>query len=537
MQRLARLAVLLLTVPLGAAQVSVSSSQLELFADTSGFFTLAQTPAGSALLYYDPVNFPNLGTTHTVFNLDGSAVDLQSANPVLIPVTASGSGLGANITMAKHLGAAGGGLDYGSTWTIVSDPHTGAGSGFIQIYNWVTNHKTTPAQVGLRLELDVELIDSSHDDAPLSIDNGLTTYSANTLLQAIADPIPSDWWTFDQLPASTFSAQGVTWGNGFGLPATQPDAVEFTHWDEVSNTGQYTPSNQVGTPFSSYARQDTAVVLWYTNSGQASGNNYTVQPGQTLAWVTYYGLNSTTPGATPTTYVTYTPTPSASPTPTISPTHTISPTWTVSPTISPTWSITQTYTVSPTFSVSPTQSQTFTSSPTSTITASFSASPTPTPTPSITASFSASPTVTATPSFSASPSVSPTRTASPTPSITRTATISPTHTVSPTVTETPLPDLILSPKDPNPNPSNGSGTWIPYVLSRDAEVNIRVYTVAGETVRDLDPFDASQGANEEFWDERNHAGARVASGIFIGRIVARAAGQEREAWIKMAVAR
>jgi hypothetical protein len=61
--------------------------------------------------------------------------------------------------------------------------------------------------------------------------------------------------------------------------------------------------------------------------------------------------------------------------------------------------------------------------------------------------------------------------------------------------------------------------------------------VAGELVRSLDPFPGAWGANEQFWDERNNAGARVASGIFIGHIAAEAGGQSDDAWIKIAVAR
>jgi hypothetical protein len=529
-------AALFLSLPLAAAQVAVSSTQLRLFADTSAFWCLNSTSSGADLLYYDPIGSPGISTTRQVFNLDGTPVDLGGGDPVLVPVTASGGGLGANITMAKHYGSASGGIDYGTTWTIVADPHTGAGTGYAQIYSWVTNHKSTDAQVGYRLELDIQLIDASHDNAFLSTDDGLTSYDRNTIIQAITAPVPSDWWTYDAVPP-TLKARGVTWGNSVGLPATQPDAIEFCHWDEVAGIAFYQPHPEPGRLFNTYTRQDTAVVLWYTNTGQALGNNYTVAPGQTLAWVTYYGIDPSPLGASPTPYMSYTPTPTLTPTPTISPTFTISPTWTVSPTISPTHSITPTFSISPTFTVSPTISPSFTVSPTFTATPTFSHSPTVTPTPTQTPTYSDSPTFTATPSFSHSPTVTPTWTPTSTPTITLSATISPTFSVSPTETATPLPDLILTPKSPNPNPSDGTGVWLPYLLSRDAQVNIRIYTVAGEPVRDLDPFHGIWGANEEFWDERNKAGARVASGIFIGHIVARAGGQYDDAWIKIAVTR
>jgi hypothetical protein len=536
LRSLALLALVLTTGRLGAAQVAVASSQLRLFADTSEFWCLAETAGGADLLYYNPVSFPGLNTTRQVFNLDGTPVDLQSAvlpSEIVQPVTASGSGLGASISMAKRFGN----LHYGSSWTIVADPHTGTGEGFVRIVALVTNNKLVPANVGYRLELDVQLIDINRDDAFLSSDNGLSVYDRNTLIQAITAPVPSDWWAYDAVPSPNLVARGVTWGNGFGLPASQPDAIEFCHWAAVAGTGFYEPHPEPGRLFSSYERQDTAVVLWYTNTGQALGNGYSVAPGQTLAWVTYYGLNQGTLGQTPTPYITFTNTPTRTPSPTISPTHTISPTFTVSPTISPTFTASPTFTVSPTFSVSPTISPTFTASPTLTATPSFSHSPTRTLSFTHSPTFTASPTPTATPSFSHSPTRTPSFTHSPTPSITLSLTASPTHTASPTVTITPQPDLLLTPKPPNPSPSKGKGVWLPYLLSRDAEVRIRIFTVAGETVRDLDPFAGRWGANEQFWDERNNAGARVASGIFIGHIVARADGKEADAWIKIAVAR
>jgi hypothetical protein len=68
-------------------------------------------------------------------------------------------------------------------------------------------------------------------------------------------------------------------------------------------------------------------------------------------------------------------------------------------------------------------------------------------------------------------------------------------------------------------------------------VVIKVYTVAGELVRSLSPYEAHGGANEQFWDERNEAGALVASGVFIYRIQARDEKDEKLAFMKLAVVR
>jgi flagellar hook assembly protein FlgD len=79
---------------------------------------------------------------------------------------------------------------------------------------------------------------------------------------------------------------------------------------------------------------------------------------------------------------------------------------------------------------------------------------------------------------------------------------------------------VLHPYGNNPNPFGGDGTYIVYWLAVDAKVEIKVYTVAGEIVRTLDPVDKPAGNNEEFWDGKNSAGAKVASGVFIYHVQA-----------------
>jgi hypothetical protein len=183
-------------------------------------------------------------------------------------------------------------------------------------------------------------------------------------------------------------------------------------------------------------------------------------------------------------------------------------TFTDSPTITPTFSVSPTFTASPTRTVTPTISFTFTRSQT------FTPSPTLTPTPSSTIS----------PTFS----ISPTFTVSPT--------VTPTPTITPTYTETPLP-LLLTPKYPNPDPGV-TQMWLPYILSTGADVDIKVYDVAGELVRRFDPQTRSEGAHEEMWDLKNTDGRKVASGIYLYRIHAVSPRhEEHDAWMKCAVSR
>jgi hypothetical protein len=116
--------------------------------------------------------------------------------------------------------------------------------------------------------------------------------------------------------------------------------------------------------------------------------------------------------------------------------------------------------------------------------------------------------------------------------------MTPTFSVSPspTVSPSPPPILQLTPKFPNPDPGQGP-IWLPYVLTTGAQVTIRIFDVSGELVRDLDPFAAGAGANEEAWDGRNGSGALAASGVFIAHIVARKGGEEADAWVKLAIVR
>jgi hypothetical protein len=535
------LCLLLAPAGLAAGQVHVQSPAILVLADTAatapagghpGFWATIRTPAGKNLLYYDPSN-PTFGTSRMVFNLDGNPYDLQSANPVYLPVTATGSGLGAAISMGKSVGS----WDIGATYTIVNNPHTGTGADTVMIQGWVRNGSSSALAVGLRMLLDVEIIDSTHDGAPLSTDNGLHTITSNSLFESASTLLPSDWWTYDQVPNPTLAARGVTWGNQFGPAATQPDALELCQWPDVAAVDYYLPDQNPGQNFPAPSSSDTCAVLWYTGTGHAQGGAYQAAPGQTLMFTTYYGLNQGSLLATLTPDRSYSPTSTPSISPTITPTGTISPTFSVSPTRSPSFTASPSFTVSPTFTASPTRTATFTASP------SFTASPTVTPSFTATSSYTVSPTWT----LSATPSDSPTRTLSSTPSasptITQTLTASPSFTASPTasasptVTPTVPPNLVLSPWPPNPDPGGPGGIYLPYVLSCDAQVKIRIFDISGEKVRDLAPFQGHLGSNEQHWDELNDNGHSVANGVFLGHYVATRGGQSADCWVKMALAR
>ena len=75
-----------------------------------------------------------------------------------------------------------------------------------------------------------------------------------------------------------------------------------------------------------------------------------------------------------------------------------------------------------------------------------------------------------------------------------------------------------------PNPCNPE-TWIPFALSRDVHVAIRIYDLSGGLVRTLDLGHKSAGmyvprGKAGYWNGRNEAGETVASGIYFYNIQA-----------------
>ena len=77
-------------------------------------------------------------------------------------------------------------------------------------------------------------------------------------------------------------------------------------------------------------------------------------------------------------------------------------------------------------------------------------------------------------------------------------------------------EMILGQNFPNPfNPE----TWIPYQLSRDTNVTIKIYDVSGHLVRTLNLGHKSIGSymtnsTAAYWDGKNGAGEHVSSGIY-----------------------
>jgi hypothetical protein len=72
---------------------------------------------------------------------------------------------------------------------------------------------------------------------------------------------------------------------------------------------------------------------------------------------------------------------------------------------------------------------------------------------------------------------------------------------------------------PYPNPVR-TGCRFTFVLSRQADVRVRIYSLAGRLVRDLGFRPADFGYNEVEWDGRDRDGNRPANGVYLFALTA-----------------
>jgi len=422
-----------------------------------------------------------LSTTHSVINVDGNLYDFYDC-PVVGTVT-SGSNY---VSVTKQ--AAGGDIQVNLMMSLVNNPAINSPVDTVKIKYTLTNYSAVAHTVGVRLELDTKVLDQ--DGAIISTDNGITTLATTTAWYKSLGQIPANWWDFNSSPYSIpppeLVGRGYTYNNPYDEAATMPDIMEVANWEMVNGDAQWS-GETIGDGLS--GPDDSAVVFWWCNGDGDLSSGFTLNPGASISFVTYYGLNEQALLTTPTITPTYSQTFTRTPTFTITRTPTITSTWTGTFTFTP--SFTQTYT--------PTITNTFTNSPTFTITATVTPTSTETPTFTITNTFTVTPTVT------------------PTYTVTETFTQTPTPTITPTFTPTPPPFRLIG-KGNFPNPFV-SDTYLVYWLSTPAQtVKLMVYTVSGEKVFWDDTLTGTAGYNSYHWTGVNRALKPIASGVFIYRI-------------------
>ncbi len=158
--------------------------------------------------------------------------------------------------------------------------------------------------------------------------------------------------------------------------------------------------------------------------------------------------------------------------------------------------------------------------------------------PSPTATSTVTPTITLTHTHTSTPTITPTITETETiedtfthtPTITETAVDTATPTATPTATEG---EFYLKLIGNFPNPFKDE-TQIIYELGKTSEVKIRIYTISGELVTNLQET-GNAGTNSIRWDGRTTSNREAASGVYIFIIEATAGDKRAREWGKCAV--
>ncbi|MCX7698412.1 MAG: hypothetical protein N2114_02975, partial [Candidatus Goldbacteria bacterium] len=336
------------------------------------------------------------------------------------------------------------------------------------------------------------IITSGFSSARISISPGLHT---------ITSPFNFGIWAYGFREYESYGFQG---GTGINL-YTSTITPTITPTRTITSTCTITSSRTITRTFTT---------TWTSSSTQTITPTRTESPTFTV-----------TRTITPTQTYSFTRTLTLTRTYTFTGTNTLTTTNTISPTISQTIILKNTYTLSHTIipsetwvTNSPTFNFTYTCSETLTpvITLASTFSKTPTTTLTFTHTFS----ITLTPSFTITNSSSFTNTVSLSPTIsptfTLTSTMTNTKTITMTVTMNLNKPLVLELKGNFPEQDKIN---IIFFLSKEAKVNIKIFTVSGEIVLDKKIY-GNSGYNCFFWDGLNNKKRKVASGVYIYKITA-----------------
>ncbi len=238
---------------------------------------------------------------------------------------------------------------------------------------------------------------------------------------------------------------------------------------------------------------------------------------------------------TPTNTMTNTPTDTPTYTPTSTVTNTVTNTHTNTVTKTPTNTSTNTITNTPTNTSSNTSTNTATNSPTNTSTQTATNSPTATPTNTLTHTATNSPTntftQTATNTATATPTLTQTFTATDSATMTLTATITstPTWTPTSTISNTPTQTFTITNTPSSTatvinncflsanifNPANGATLQVSYGVLQEGMVDVSVYNIAGQNIRQLVSGNIAEGNYTVSWDGKDGRGQTASSGIYL----------------------
>ena len=77
-----------------------------------------------------------------------------------------------------------------------------------------------------------------------------------------------------------------------------------------------------------------------------------------------------------------------------------------------------------------------------------------------------------------------------------------------------------------PNPFS-SATTFTFVINKQADVKIKIYTLRGTLIETLTNINAEAGLNQLYWDGKDNDGDEIANGVYLYKIIAKSEGLEK----------
>lgn len=246
--------------PVAPAAPGPASPYIEAEVDEiSGQFTFG-VPGGPILLFGHPYPWSSF-TTVRVDGADYTNKEQAFGTLLEAPLT-----VGNTIEGVWQVGATP--IRVHQILTLVNGPSTGHPDTFLIRYR-LENTDTSAHAVSLRIMLDTDLDDN--DGAPFRVPG---TGSVTTEKEWLGSRVPSGFFVFNDLNTPSVTAQATLRG-GLAVPA--PGKLQIAAWPDVFDTDfGYTVTE--GNPVTG----DSCYNLFW--------ENYTVGPGQSVTFSTYYGL-------------------------------------------------------------------------------------------------------------------------------------------------------------------------------------------------------------------------------------------------------
>jgi hypothetical protein len=210
------------------------------------------------LLYGHP--FP--WSSFTTLKIDGSDVAYGGSSGIYTQVPTSFPTYISGVWESQKIEAT-------QTLSLTTNPATGREDAMMIQYKLTNTDPTNTHTVGLRILLDTML--GENDGAPFQISG---SDAVTTEREYVGAAVPDYWQAFDSLDDPKVIAQGTLRGGG----ATPPDRAIFVYWMDIYITmWDYTvdPAKAV--------TGDSAVGLYW--------NSVTLSPGQSVEYMTYYGIS------------------------------------------------------------------------------------------------------------------------------------------------------------------------------------------------------------------------------------------------------